>query len=507
MSRRTAITEDRMELPAPAALPSGQAQPARAEPDPAAVALPSFGRGLSARVLALTVVFVMLSEVLIYLPSIARFRLDWLDEKLASGHLATLALEATPDYMIDPQLEITLLQHAGARLVALHTEDGKNLILRGPTSAQMVIDDTVDLDDHGPWQLIAGAIDALTHPDNRVLRVMGHSPRAPDTVVEVVLDDGPLRQAMIAYSWRVLGLSIVISLVTASLIFFALQWFIIRPMQRMTREMARFRDDPEAPLDARLSRRGDEIGIAEREFGMMRHEVRRALQQKERLAALGTAVNKINHDLRGILSTARLVADRLANSGDPEVKKAAPALEKSLDRAVDLCSDILNFTREGPPRPELTRFPLADLCQEVTETLGRHLKDGKLVATDFTEGFAITADRGQMFRILRNLAENALQMGAQRVTIAAARLDDGRLDDGRGAKGIAIDVADDGPGLPPKAVENLFRPFRGSARAGGTGLGLAIARELARVQGGDLRLAESTSTGARFRIELPDAEG
>jgi len=70
-----------------------------------------------------------------------------------------------------------------------------------------------------------------------------------------------------------------------------------------------------------------------------------------------------------------------------------------------------------------------------------------------------------------------------------------------------IEVVDDGPGLPPKAVENLFRPFRGSARAGGTGLGLAIARELIRVQGGDLRLAESGVHGARFAIELPERAG
>src|SRR5690242_11985193 len=335
MSRRDVRTEDRTNLP-----------PARVEGDRPAgrIALPGFGRGLSARVLALTVVFVMLSEVLIYAPSIARFRLDWLTEKLASGHLATLALEATPDYMIDPQLELTLLQHAGARLVALHTPDGKNLMLRGATAAQLVIDETIDLDDRSPIGLITSAFDTMTHDNNRLLRVMGHSPRAPDTLIEVVLDEGPLHEAMVAYSWRVIGLSIVISLITATLIFLALQLFIIRPMQRMTAEMARFRGDPEIPLEGPPSKRSDEIGIAEREFEAMRAEVRRALRQKERLAALGTAVNKINHDLRGILSTARLVADRLTGSGDPDVRKAVPALEKALDRAVDLCSDILNFT-------------------------------------------------------------------------------------------------------------------------------------------------------------------
>src|SRR3954468_21539469 len=251
MSRRDHTTEDRTSLP-----PIDRDGVDRLAGDRASgerpahrIELPSFGRGLSARVLALTVVFVMLSEILIYAPSIARFRLDWLTEKLASGHLATLALEATPDYMIDPQLELTLLQHAGARLVALHTPDGKNLMLRGATAAQLVIDETIDLDDRGPVKLITSAFETMGHTDNRLLRVMGHSPRAPDTLVEVVLDEGPLHEALVAFSWRVLGLSIVISLITATLIFLALQLFIIRPMQRMTAEMVRFRGDPEMPLD------------------------------------------------------------------------------------------------------------------------------------------------------------------------------------------------------------------------------------------------------------------
>ncbi len=151
---------------------------------------------------------------------------------------------------------------------------------------------------------------------------MGHSPRAPDTLVEVVLDDrSAARGDGRLSSWRVLGLSIVISLITATLIFLALQLFIIRPMQRMTAEMVRFRGDPEMPLEGPPSTRSDEIGIAERG---VRADARRGpalAQQKERLAALGTAVNKINHDLRGILSTARLVADRLTGSGDPDVAR------------------------------------------------------------------------------------------------------------------------------------------------------------------------------------------
>lgn len=462
------------------------------------VKLPTFGRGLSARVLLLTILFVLVSEVLIYAPSIARYRLDWLEEKLNTAHLAILALEATPDYMIDPELEVRLLTHVGARLVGLRGNDGKNLILRG-TTPSLLVDATIDLSQRGFVQLLEDGIDTLVQSRNRVLRVKGFSPRAADVMVDVVLDELPLRQAMIAYSWRVLGLSVVISLITAALVFGALQWLIIRPMRRLTGGMVAFRQDPEAMLGGfGATTRGDEIGLAEREFAEMQTKVRLALQQKARLAALGTAVSKINHDLRGILATARLITDRLAESDNPEVRKAAPALLRSLDRAVDLCSDTLNFTREGPPKPEFETFLLNELVDEVGEALAKLLGPGKNWSNALPDAVMVRADRGQLYRVLRNLGENALQMGAHNVTVASenrpADLADGALE---------IHVTDDGPGLPPKAVENLFVPFKGSARAGGTGLGLAIARELMRGQGGDLRLLRSGAGGVVFALDLP----
>lgn len=457
-------------------------------------ALPSFGRGLSAKLLVLTVCFVMLSEVLIYAPSIARFRATWLEERLASAYLAILALEATPDYMIDPELEIQLLNNAGARLIALRTPDGKNLVLRGSTPPPL-IDATVDLSDQMATTLIKDAFGTLMTEGDRLLRVKGQTPRAGDAWLDVVLDEAPLRQAMIGYSWRILGLSIVISLITASLIFTALQWLLIRPMRNLTQRMVEFRAHPEdMSRDEAARRRSDEIGMAEREFNQMQKQIQKALKQRERLAALGTAVSKINHDLRGVLATAQLVADRLAHSPNPEVQKMAPALVRSLDRAIALCSDTLSFTRDGPGKPSYARFPLADLHGDVGESLGKYLNGAKVLAADFAPDFTLTADRSQLQRVIHNLAENALQMGASKVAVRARRAD-GKVE---------IEVADDGPGLPPKALQNLFVPFQGSARSGGTGLGLAIARELMRAQGGDLRLAANDAKGATFVIELPD---
>ncbi|HEY3147430.1 MAG TPA: HAMP domain-containing sensor histidine kinase [Dongiaceae bacterium] len=460
-------------------------------------ALPNFGRGLSARLLVLTVCFVMVSEVLIYAPSIARFRNDWLEERLAASYLAILALEATPDYMIDPELEIKLLNTAGARVIGLHTRDGKNLLMQGSTQSGVIVSRQIDLDDQMPTTLIKDALDTLWSGGDRLLRVKGSTPRAGDAWLDVVLDEAPLRQAMISYSWRILGLSIVISLVTAAMIFGALQWLLIRPMRNLTERMMDFRANPEdMSRDDAAARRRDEIGVAEREFVQLQKQIRKALKQRERLAALGTAVSKINHDLRGVLATAQLVADRLAHSDNPETKKMAPALVRSLDRAIALCSDTLNFTREGPDKPEYSCFALAELHGEVGESLGRYLNGTAVMRADFEQDFAVTADRGQLYRVIHNLAENALQMGAHTVAVRARR----------GEGKVEIEVADDGPGLPPKALQSLFVPFKGSARAGGTGLGLAIARELMRVQGGDLKLANNNAKGATFVLELPDRQ-
>ncbi len=460
-------------------------------------ALPNFGRGLSARLLALTICFVMVSEILIYVPSIAGFRDDWLSDKLASAYLAILALEATPNFMIDPELELRLLDNAGARLIALRTSDGKNLIMRGSTPANIIINKQVDLSDQMMPTLIKDALETLWAGGNRLLRVRGQTPQAGDAWIDVVLDDTPLRQAMIAFSWRILGLSIVISLVTATLIFLALQWLLVRPMRNLTQRMVDFRANPEdMSRDDAAARRRDEIGVAEREFLQLQKQVRKALKQRERLAALGTAVSKINHDLRGVLATAQLVADRLANSDNPEVRKMAPALVRSLDRAIALCSDTLNFTREGPAKPEYSRFTLVELHSEVGESLGKYLNGTAVLKADFSEDFALTADRGQLYRVIHNLAENALQMGAHNVAVRARRA----------AGKVEIEVADDGPGLQPKALQSLFVPFKGSTRSGGTGLGLAIARELMRVQGGDLKLAANDAKGATFVLELPDRQ-
>jgi len=448
-------------------------------------------QSLSARLLVLTIFFVMLGEVLIFVPSVARFRMTYFENRLAAGHIATLSLEASEARPLDPSLTDKLLAQVGARGVALYRPNGTVLRLESVNSPTP--DATIDLTRPNILLAIRGSFRTLFGNDTRILRVLGPSTTDSAETVEVLLDEAPLRGEMWDFGVRILELSIVISLVAAALVYVSLQWLLVRPMRRITANMMNFREDPEdASRMIAASGRRDEIGVAERELAVLQRTVRQALGHRARLAALGTAVTKINHDLRSILSTARLVTDGLAASAAPEVRRVAPRLFDSIDRAVALCTRTLDFSREGAPPLAPRRFPLASLIDEVAPDLELS-EDGMAIECAIPPDLVIEADRDQLYRVLLNLARNAVEAGARQLRFAAVR------ENGV----IAIDIADDGPGLPPKAQDNLFRPFFGSARPGGSGLGLAIARELTRAHGGELTLVSTTGSGTVFRLTLP----
>ena len=324
--------------------------------------------GLSARLLVLTIGFVMLSEVLIYAPSIARFRTVYLEEHIAEAHLATLALDE--NYGVTPtrMLEREFLARVGAYGIVLRHPERKVLMLSDdmPPMAEVAF----DLRDDSWLTMLLDAFAALGQTENRVMRVMGVAPHASGVLVEVVMDEAPMVEEMYAYSGRILSLSIVISLLTAVLVYFSLQWLMVRPMTRIIDSITAFRQDPEeaGPVIA-PSGRGDEIGIAERELEAMQQALRASLRQKTRLATLGAAVAKINHDLRNSLATAVLVSDRLADIDDPEVKRVTPRLYEAIDRAVRLCGQTLSFVSDSGADVATTPVRLRALVDDVGEAV------------------------------------------------------------------------------------------------------------------------------------------
>ena len=454
--------------------------------------MPRLLHSLSARLLLLTILFVMIAEVLIYTPSIARFRQTWLMEKLAAAHLAALATVDAPGGMVTEEVEHELLDHVMAYRVFMNRE-GQPMYALGMLPPSPVTH-VINLDEAGPLTLVIDAFETMAEGGDRVARLVGTSPRDPTVGIEVIFDETPLCQAMLDFSVRILGLSIIISLITAGLVFLAIRWLAIRPLMRITDSLMRFREHPER-LDSTLipSRRADEVGVAERELREMQTAVRSALRQQSHLAALGTAVTKINHDLRNMLASASLMSERLTSSDDPEVRRAAPQVLESIDRAVDLCGRTLEFAREEGP-------PVVPKTIDLREVVSRAEIDVSGVArpdvcwfNEVPTWLRISADADQLRRVFANLGSNAFQAGASMVRIV------GDQDHQK----VVVTMTDDGPGLPPRARQHLFQPFAGSARPGGTGLGLAIAREIVSAHGGTLSLDRTGSDGTTFRITLP----
>ena len=452
---------------------------------------------LSGRFLILTIVFVMLAEVLIFVPSIARFRLDYLNTRIERAQIASLALLA--DDMLAPELEAELLQNAGVYNVVLLRNETRQLVLSSALPSP--VSDTYDLRNPRITTLISDALYEVTRADDRIIRAVGLPKLDGGDLIEITLDAGPLQHAMRDYGLRILWLSAIISIFTALLLNIAVRWVIVRPISYLGRSM---REYEKAPQDARriIQPRASVIELHEAEIALasLQSELSAALRQRQRLAQLGEAVAKVSHDLRNILSTVQLLSDRLEESDDPAVKRLAPKLVRSVSRAVALSENTLAFGRAQEPTPQLQRCDVGEIIDDVVtqETLAietaEHIEFKVICHVN-----ELRADPEQLYRILQNLIRNARQaFGTSQGQIEIVV--------GEDDANWTIIVRDNGPGLPPKAVEHLFHPFSGGTKREGSGLGLAIAHELVAGHGGTLGLKDNSENGACFKITLPKGE-
>jgi len=452
---------------------------------------------LSGRFLILTIIFVMLAEIFIFVPSIARFREDYLSSRLERAQIASLALLAT-DGMIDDDLEAELLENAEVLNVVLRRDEVRQLILS--TENVPPISYTFDLRDPSAWELIRDAMRRLFITEDQTIRVIGQPVRDAGLLIEVTMYTAPLRAALIDYGLRILALSAMISGFTAALLFFAVRRLLVTPISRVVTHM---KDYAAAPHDrSRIivpEATVRELREAELALQSMQTDLTGALKQRERLAQLGEAVAKISHDLRNILTVATLMADRLEGIDDPTVKRTTPKLVNSLTRAVNLCEGTLAFGRAEEPAPTMNRVQLADVIDDVLENerlLGEG--DGVEFRVEVPASFIVRCDAEQLHRVLSNLVRNARQAIA-----ATGKPGEIALTAGDAEDGWWITLHDTGPGLPKKALEHLFKPFQGGSRKGGSGLGLAIAAELVRGHGGTLDLVQTGTDGTTFRVQMP----
>jgi len=315
------------------------------------------------------------------------------------------------------------------------------------------------------WSSIVTSLQMMLETGNQAIRIIGPSPSGGQ-FIEVVVDEVPLRKAMYLFSRNLLLVSLAIAILTAALVYFALHFLFVRPMRRLTESLVSFHENPES--SARIivpSNRSDEIGVAERELSDMQRDLVSMLHQKSRLAALGLAVSKINHDLRNLLASSQLLSDQLASVPDPRVQRFAPKLMRSLERAIAFCQSTLSYGRAQEASPDRRMMLIEPVVSEVRESAGLAADTSITWISAIERGLTIDADPDQLFRVLLNLVRNAEQalegQPTTQIRITGRR---------EGAVSI-IEVSDTGPGIPPATRENLFKAFQTSAGLAAADLG------------------------------------
>jgi signal transduction histidine kinase len=461
-----------------------------------------FTRSLSSRVLGLVIVFALLGELAIFIPSLSTFHRNWLQEKVNAAQIAALALEAAPGQDITESLRHELLENAEVKRVALKRDGLRELRLDAVSQEDEMPDmRVIDLRSMGNWASALSAVEALFAPDGRMLRVLAVPRLESGEFIEIVIAEAPLTRDIGVFALRTLTMSLLILAVSCTLIYLTLNGVLVLPMRRLTQHIERFRDRPEdVTYDIRPSGREDEIGRAEYALAAMESEVRGALRQRARLAALGAAVAKLAHDLRNSLATAQLVTENLAASDDPKVRQTAPRLERVISRASGLAEAALRYGRAEERAPMLQRIALNRALDEAAAEALAPFPDAAW-ANAVHPHAAVYADADHLHRIFVNILRNGAQASANvgkevRITARAVFTQAATI----------VELIDRGPGVPDRAKETLFQPFSISTRVGGSGLGLAITRELANAMGGDVELADNGPSGAIFAISMRPAE-
>lgn len=461
---------------------------------------PTAARSLSSKVLVLTVIFVMIAEVLIFVPSVANFRMRWLQDRLNTAAVAAVVLANTPQEGLSRAMQDDVLMATGAKAIALREEAASRLL--AVEEMPPAVDRHINLSETGVPDAIAGVWNTVVNAGSQTIRVFGPVGDSTKTV-EIILSDKGLYQALLIYARNVFYLSVLISLITGGLVFLALRRMLIAPIGSMTQNMLRFSAEPENPAHILVpTARNDEIGVAERELASMQTELQHTLQSRKHLADLGLAVSKINHDMRNMLAPAQLLSDRLTDLEDPAVRKIAPRLLRALDRAVTFSESVLAYGKGREQEPNFRRVDVRSLCSDVFDllSLDEAGSQGIEALNRVPDILQVDADPDQLFRIISNLVRNSAQalsgidQGPRRIVITGGRIGTATI----------IGVEDTGPGLPAKARENLFAAFKGSARADGTGLGLAIAHELVTLHSGTIELRADRENGTHFEIRIPD---
>ncbi|HET7746346.1 MAG TPA: ATP-binding protein, partial [Vicinamibacteria bacterium] len=234
------------------------------------------------------------------------------------------------------------------------------------------------------------------------------------------------------------------------------------------------------------------------------HEVvrqRDALHQGEKMAALGTVLAGVAHELNNPLAVVLGHAGLLRAASQGAVATRADKIMQAAERCRRIVDDFLALARQRPP--ELRPVRVNDAVREaVSESADRERSDD-VVEMRLAGGLPpILGDRHQVHQVVVNLLSNAHQ--AVRSAGRPGRI---TVTTGRAGAGVWLEVADNGPGIPPEVRSRVFDPFfTTKAPGGGTGLGLALCERIVKGHGGTIAAGEAADGGAVFHVEFPAAE-
>ncbi len=464
-----------------------------------------FSRRLSGKLLLMTIGFVMLAELVLFLPSATLFRQTYLTERAQqAGHLA-LALDGVPDYEGSAMLSQKFMEDTDVIMVAIKREGMTQLLLGMPPSDPDATFEAVDLRDARRLPLFRYAVGDFFSDGEGYYRVISDPIMDDQGLIEIVLSKASVKTALRDFFERIFWLSLAIAVITGTLIYLALAAMIVRPIQKLASGLADFREDPDKRRgNLKPSARRDEIGQLEREFFDMKQGVRASFRQRERLASLGMAVAKINHDLRNVLTSAQLVSDRIAMDKDERIAGMGERLVRAVDRGVRLCTDVLNYSNAKDEQLELEEVRIALLVGEIAgDVLGQFGRGPTAInfINKIPSELSVRVDADHTYRIIHNLFRNAGQALQSMNAVDAKRQITVSSDVEAGQ--VKLRITDTGPGLPKRALDNLFKAFASSSGHGSTGLGLTISKDLATDQGGDLELGYTGETGTEFVLTLP----
>jgi signal transduction histidine kinase len=451
-------------------------------------------RRLAIRLAWFTTLIVLVTQAMFVVPVLVRLRHEWLDRRLAEAEIAALSASATSDGTVDRAIRDELLRQVGAEAIRLERPGQSDTVLGASAALPEVR--RLDPEQESLPGALSGTFAALTDDHDELIAVEGTDPLRPNAKVVATLRERELHHVLVSNMLRLGTIRLCIAIAVGILVYALLMALLVRPIQRLAESIAAFRADPEhsRPLDETVFTRfrEDEVAAAGRELAAMQRELRAALWRNARLAALGAAMAKVNHDLRGILSPVLLTAERLQMNPDPSIKRAGDVVMRSVERAADLTRRTLEFARQTPHSLPCERMKLHPVVENAVEQV-RPTCPMLSVVNHVAQEVEIDADRESLLRVLTNLVRNAGEADALRVTISAEREHEN----------LVITVADDGPGLPDSVRAALFRPFVAGGRRGSTGLGLAIVHDLMRAHGGDVSLVATGPDGTKFRLSLP----